>query len=210
MVWFWFLQYFILFIILSLSSCSSISNVLFPPSSGCWVLVIQNRQNNVCFPSKGWPSWRTGSTSRVTLRLPSATVCSCGGRSPTTRACCCCSPPSTSSVAGSTGEVGRLAWSGENTGPVTGCSCSTLAATGHVTTTHLWCWGVRNGWLCSWSVGNLPGSLKLLLQGVVAVFASHRWSSCWLGFDCFSLVFWLVALTMYKKHKEVILNETYV
>lgn len=98
---------FISFIILSLSSCSSItSNVLFPPSSGCWVLVIQNRQNNVCFPSKGWPSWRTGSTSRVTLRLPSATVCSCGGRSPTTRACCCCSPPSTSSVAGSTGEVG--------------------------------------------------------------------------------------------------------
>lgn len=68
------------------------------------MLVLQNRQN-VCFPSKGWLSWRTGSISQETLRQLSATACSCGGRSLITQACCCSCPPSTSSAEDSTGEV---------------------------------------------------------------------------------------------------------
>lgn len=79
--------------------------MLFSPP---WaVLVLQNRQN-VCFPSKGWLSWRTGSISQETLRQQSATACSCGGRSQITQACCCSCLPSTSSAVDSTGEVWGL------------------------------------------------------------------------------------------------------
>ncbi len=71
------------------------------------MLVLQN-QPNICFPSKGWQSWRTVNISQEILRQLNATVCSCGGRSRIILAYCCCSPLSTSSVAGLTGEMTPL------------------------------------------------------------------------------------------------------
>lgn len=76
---------------------------LFHPSPRA-VLVLQNRQN-VCFPSKGWQSWHTGSTSQGTLRQLSATACSYGGKSLITQAFFCFCPPFTSSAEDLTGEV---------------------------------------------------------------------------------------------------------
>lgn len=68
------------------------------------MLVLQNRQN-VCFPSKGWLSWRTENISQGTLKLLSATACSCGDRSLITQVSCFSCPRSTSSAEDSTGEV---------------------------------------------------------------------------------------------------------
>lgn len=83
------------------------SNMLFPPPLPWAVLVLQNRPN-VCFPSKGWLSSLTGSISQATLRPPSVTACSCGGRSLITQACCFSCPLFTSSAEDLTGE----AWDG--------------------------------------------------------------------------------------------------
>ena len=93
---------------MSALSSSITSNMLFPPPPPWAVLVLQNRQN-VCFPSKGWLSWRIGSISQGTLRQPSATACSCGDRSLITQACCCFCPPSTSSAEDLTGEAWGVA-----------------------------------------------------------------------------------------------------
>lgn len=107
----WFTHPIIFFFLSTIISISSNIVVLpspplpFPagPPPPRVVLVLQNRPN-VCFPSKGWRSWPIASTSRATLRPPSATACSCGGRSLTTPECCYCSRPSTSNAAGWTGE----------------------------------------------------------------------------------------------------------
>lgn len=76
--------------------------MLFPPP---WAVLVRQNQQNVCFPSKGWLSWHTGSISRGTLRQQSATACSCGDRSLITQVCCCSCRPSTSNAEDLTGEV---------------------------------------------------------------------------------------------------------
>lgn len=89
------------FFICRLYFLSSPLTCRFPPP---WpVLVVQNQQN-VCFPSKGWLSLHTGSISQEILRRPSATACSCGGRSLIILECYCCCPPFTSSAEDLTGE----------------------------------------------------------------------------------------------------------
>lgn len=81
------------------------SNMLFSPPP--WLVLVLQNQQNVCFPSKGWQSWRTASTNQGILRQLSATACNCGGRSLITPACYCFCPPSTSSAEDLTGEVWR-------------------------------------------------------------------------------------------------------
>lgn len=98
-----FIFNFFLFFICRLYYFPSPLTCRFLPPPGL-VLVVQNQQN-VCFPSKGWLSLHTGSISQGILRRPSATACSCGGRSPITLECCCSCPPFTSSAEDLTGET---------------------------------------------------------------------------------------------------------
>lgn len=95
---------FIYYLHLSAFFSFIMSNMLFPPPLPWAVMVLQNRPN-VCFPSKGWLNSLTGSISQATLRLPSAIVCSYGGRSLITQACCFSSPLFTSSAEDLTGEA---------------------------------------------------------------------------------------------------------
>lgn len=88
---------------------SIFANILFSPSSFRVVLVPQNQQN-VCFPSKGWLSWHTGSINQAILRQQSVTACSCGGRSQTILVFCCCFRLSTSSAGDLTGKTLQEDW----------------------------------------------------------------------------------------------------